>query len=136
MLFLHNENSHHTMSNHSSEHMHVSIEVPVSEKVPSIEGMVTQDLSGSWLLKIQTENFTFTPEKIGSKEVSYNEGHAHLFMNGKKINRLYGHYYNLDYLKEGKYEIKVTLHANNHELLTHEGKELAFHQVIEVSASK
>lgn len=96
---------------HSS---HVVVEIPEGYEIPSVNIRVTQDLSGAWLLKLETNHFTFAPEKVGENEPSFNEGHAHLYINGKKINRLYGPYYNLGSLQTGMNEIEVTLNSNNH----------------------
>jgi len=93
---------------------------------------VRQDYSGSWYVRIDTEHFTFAPEKVGLDETNYNEGHAHLYLNGKRMNRMYGQYYNLGELKKGTYNILVTLNANNHGLYTYEGKPIIFEETIEV----
>lgn len=132
MLYFHNQSGHTTASGHSAIHNQEAIEIPETYTVPTITGSVMKDLSGTWLLEIQTEHFNFTPKKIGSENISYNEGHAHLYVNGNKINRIYGNYYNLDYLKPGTYHIKVTLNGNNHGVFTHNGKEIAFTQTLNI----
>jgi hypothetical protein len=43
------------------------------------------------------------------------EGHAHLYIDGKKITRLYGEWYFIPSLKPGTHTIRVTLNANTHE---------------------
>lgn len=134
MLYLHNQSGH-AGTGHLTVHTQ-PYEVPKIKQVPSIKGSVIQDQSGSWLLRIQTENFQFTPEKIGSTDINYKEGHAHLFINGEKINRIYGRYYNLDYLKPGTYEVKVTLNTNDHRFLTHNGEVVSFVQTIKVQKNK
>ncbi|RSD27864.1 hypothetical protein [Mesobacillus subterraneus] len=106
----------------SASHMqHDAVEIPDGYNVPSLDINVTQDLSGSWLLKVVTTNFAFAPEKAGMDTQSFNEGHAHIYVNGKKVNRLYGEFYNLDSLKKGKNEIIVTLNSNNHGALYYQG---------------
>ncbi|WP_084783126.1 hypothetical protein [Bacillus dakarensis] len=132
MLYLHNQSSHITGTNHLTAHAQ-PYEVPDTYPIPTINGSVIQDQSGSWLLKIKTENFQFTPEKIGSTDIKYNEGHAHLFINGKKVNRIYGQYYNLDYLKPGTYEVKVTLNTNDHRFLSINGEIVSFTETIKVA---
>jgi hypothetical protein len=132
MLYFHNQNSHYQASEHESHHGHKMVNIPAGIQAPSIDGKVEQDLSGSWLLKIETEHFTFAPEKAGADQVSYDEGHAHLYLDGEKVNRLYGNYYNLGELKEGTHEIKVTLNANNHDILAVGGQEIAYKETFEV----
>ncbi|WP_102348712.1 hypothetical protein [Bacillus sp. Marseille-P3661] len=132
MLYFHNQNSHFSSVTHLNNH-HPALILPKSETTPTITASVIQDRSGTWLLKIETSHFKFTPEKIGTEDITYNEGHAHLFINGEKINRIYGNYYNIDNLKPGKNHIKVTLNGNNHGVFTtHDGKEIAYNQIIDV----
>ncbi|WP_078551449.1 hypothetical protein [Bacillus alkalicellulosilyticus] len=126
VLYFYNESRHH----HSSSHEHHSstherIIIHDDAQPPSITGWVQQDASHSWYIKINTEHFQFTPEKTGSDDVSFNEGHAHLYINGEMMNRLYGEYYNLGYLEPGHYVVAVTLHANNHSSLVYDDKEIA-----------
>ncbi|WP_226038509.1 hypothetical protein [Aquibacillus saliphilus] len=121
-LYFINQNPHSHSANSENTHDHIII--PESYPIPSIKVLVTQDHSDTWLLKIKTNNFQFAPEKVGVNLPSYNEGHAHLYINEKKINRLYGKYYNLGTLKEGQNKIKVSLHSNNHGALVHSGEKI------------
>lgn len=90
MLYYHQLNSHTAASNTHIIHHQQLVEIPSTYPIPKITGSVTQDRTGSWLLEIQTTNFRFAPENIGSTSIAFNEGHAHLYINGKKINRIYG----------------------------------------------
>lgn len=133
MLYFHNQYGHNHSAIEASGHLHTRLNIPDGKVVPAISGSVKQDHSGAWLLSIRTDHFAFTPEKAGTDDVGFHEGHAHLYVNGEKINRLYGQYYNLDYFEKGTYTIKVTLHANDHSLLTYKGEEIAFEEIIEVN---
>jgi TM2 domain-containing membrane protein YozV len=81
-------------------------------KIPQIKAEALQDLHGGWNLHIITENFQFTPEKFLMADVQ-GEGHAHLYINGKKIGRIYSPWYHLQ-LSEGKNTIKISLNTNSH----------------------
>jgi hypothetical protein len=119
-----NQNEHnHSTANASKNHTdHDYVEIPEGYHVPAVNMSVTQDQSGTWLLKVEANHFAFAPEKAGMKSPSYNEGHAHVYINGIKINRLYGEYYNLGTLPKGKNEIIVTLNSNNHGVLVYKGQ--------------
>ncbi|MFT4412821.1 hypothetical protein ACLM5H_03075 [Fredinandcohnia humi] len=132
MLYLHNLSGHSGTMNHALAHQTNQILIPDNVTAPSITGSVSKDLSGTWLLEIETNHFTFEPEKVGTQDISYNEGHAHIYLDGIKVNRLYGNYYNLDNLSPGKHEIKVTLNGNNHGVFVLAGKEIAYTETIEV----
>lgn len=129
-----NQNTHNHSAADTLQHdmSHGYVEIPAGYEIPSVKTAVIRDLSGSWLLKVETDHFTFAPEKAGMSEPSYNEGHAHIYINGKKINRLYGSYYHLGSLSKGKNEIKVTLNSNNHGVLTYRGRPIQSVETIKV----
>ncbi|WP_079506074.1 hypothetical protein [Mesobacillus jeotgali] len=133
MIYFHIQNGHFQAADDEEEHHHGIIAVPNGTAAPSIDGEVMEDSSGSWLLKIKTTNFTFTPEKAGKEEINYNEGHAHIYLDGKKINRLYGNYYNLGELESGIHEVKVTVNANDHRVFSVMGEEISFKERFEVN---
>lgn len=124
-----NEHLHSTNSQHMT---HDVVRIPNEYTPPSVKIHVNQDNSGTWFLKIDTDNFTFAPEKVGLSEPSYTEGHAHLYVNGEKINRLYGEYYNLGELRSGSNQIKVSLHSNNHGALMFKDSMISDQTVVEV----
>lgn len=128
-FFYFTSNNEHNPS--SGNHMqHDLVEIPDGYDIPALEISVTEDLSGTWLLTVDTTDFTFEPKKVGSDTPSYNEGHAHIYVNGEKINRLYGPFYNLDTLKKGENEIMVTLNSNNHGVLAYRGKPISSRVVV------
>jgi hypothetical protein len=82
---------------------------------------VTQDELQGWNIQINTTNFTFTPQKFGQPHV-VGEGHAHLYLDGEKIARVYGPWYHLSGLLPGTHILKVTLNANTHDEYVYEDK--------------
>ncbi len=130
MLYFHQQSSHFSNdahAGHKGQHDGLEISSNSGVNIPKIDGWVKQDEMGNWMLKIDTKNFSFTPEKLGSDEQRINEGHAHLYINGEKKNRIYGQYYDLGALEPGGYKVKVTLNTNNHKVLMYNGKEIAYH---------
>ena len=92
-------------------HHEKTIEAPVDMSVGVVATL--DELSGV-NLKITTTGFTFTPENAGGEHVP-GEGHAHVYVDGVKINRVYGSYYHLSGLDPGERSIRITLNANSHE---------------------
>jgi uncharacterized membrane protein YphA (DoxX/SURF4 family) len=82
------------------------------ELIPEVMLHAFQDVNGGWNLHLMTKNFKFTPENSGKSDVP-GEGHAHLFLNGKKIARIYGNWFHTS-LPKGKNTIKVNLTTNSH----------------------
>jgi len=96
-------------------HPHGIVEIDYIYPIPEISIEAIKDEKGGFNILVTTNNYTFTPEKINQEPVA-NEGHAHVFVNGKKINRLYGEWYYLseDKFVDGDNVIEVTLNANEH----------------------
>ena len=101
---------------------HKKIEVPQNQPQPTVKLSVTKDALRGWNLQIATTNFRSAPEKIATKSTATNEGHAHLYINGKKVTRLYGNWYYINNLKQGRNQIKVTLNTNSHADIMVNGK--------------
>ena len=72
-------------------------------------------------LFLELENFRFAPEEV-NKTSKINEGHAHLYLNSKKLTRLYAASYFMDELPKGNLEIRVALNTNMHEDLSCTGR--------------
>lgn len=83
--------------------------------MPSVTHLVFPDAMDGFNIQILTENFTFTPSAING-EVMQNEGHAHLYVNGEKIQRVYGNWVHLpsSLLVSGANAVTITLNANDH----------------------
>lgn len=82
----------------------------------------TKDANGGWNLHLMTENFTFTPENAG-KEDGALQGHAHLYVNGKKFGRIYSNWFHVA-LPKGTNKVKVTLNSNTHKDYFYHGKQV------------
>ncbi len=76
------------MGSGHGEHKHGKMEVPQGQAVPTVDVVVRKDIKKGWNLEAQVTNFKFAPEKV-NQAAEVGEGHAHLFVNGKKITRLY-----------------------------------------------
>ena len=84
-----------------------------AETAPSVKVLADADQKGGWNITLVTENFTFTPQVVGEADVE-GTGHAHIWVDGVKVGRVYGNNYYLGAQGEGDHEIKVTLNTNQH----------------------
>jgi hypothetical protein len=100
---------------------HGAAEVGNAPNPPTVKVTVHPDAKAGWNLQVQTQNFRWAPERASTAHVA-GEGHAHLYIDGKKITRLYGEWYFLPSLRPGSHTIRVTLNANTHEDYTVGGK--------------
>lgn len=94
---------------------HSMIEVDQNLPIASISIEALKDEKDGYNLHLTTENYLFTPEKVNGESI-HGQGHAHLYVNGVKISRLYGDWFNISssVLQDGENLIEVTLNANNH----------------------
>lgn len=111
-----------SQSKQMSEHGHQMLEFTPAEPIPSLDIQLTADEMDGYNLHLNIEDFTFTPEKINQENVNA-EGHAHLYINGQKIKRLYAPWEHLTgtLFSQGENVIRVTLNANDHSVWAHNG---------------
>ena len=127
---------HHRSGSHAHHGMHhgdpsSGIEVPEHASVPGVELGVTPDPLSGWTVETTVTDFSFTPEAAGA-ESRFGEGHAHLYVNGEKVARVYGKVYHLPELEPGVNRIRLTLNGNDHSPYTNDGEEIAAEITFEV----
>ena len=109
---------------HSQSHAHGDLRnVPDGHAVPTVKLEAARDASDGYNLHLMVENFTFSPARTGQHSAAV-EGHAHLYVNGVKIGRVYGTWVHVPakLLKPGHNDIRVSLNDNQHGAWAHEGK--------------
>lgn len=116
-------------------HSHSRVEIPVGQPVPTVTLNLQPDAKQGWNLNVVVTNFQFAPERVNQTS-TLTEGHAHLYVNGKKVARLYGSWYYLESLAPGKNTITVTLNTNQHEDLVYQGKVIQASKEVTVSPAR
>ena len=94
-------------------HLGKPVSVPPGPGAPTLKITVHRDPEAGWNLHVMTTAFRFAPENASKAHVA-GEGHAHVYVNGAKVSRLYGPWLHLGKLPAGKAEVKVTLNTNDH----------------------
>jgi hypothetical protein len=102
-----------------------------AEDAPSLAIRVTPDPMSGHNLFVETEGFAFAPQNA-SGEHQPGEGHAHVYVNGTKIGRLYGPWLHLPDLPTGAVRVEVTLNANDHRPLAVNGAPITAREVLTV----
>ena len=92
---------------------------------------VTPDGPGAINLHIVPDGMTFAPQSVNQPHVP-GQGHAHVYVNGVKEARVYGKWLHLTGLPSGPATLRVTLNANSHEQLAHNGQPLEVVQEITI----
>lgn len=94
-----------------------------ADTAPVVDLQVIPLDDGSYNVRVQTLNFMFAPHHVGMEPVA-GEGHAHLYVDGEKVARVYGEWHHLESLPEDADMISVGLFANNHQPLAVDGTEI------------
>ncbi|WP_444921007.1 hypothetical protein ACJJID_00375 [Microbulbifer sp. CnH-101-G] len=104
---------------------HPVIEIPVHMAAPRIELDISRDRMSGFNLHIAYDRFELeSPRYASEKPQRFLEGHAHLYINGEKVQRLYAADVHLPekLLKPGFNQITVTLNAHDHSTWSRGGK--------------
>lgn len=107
------------------------LSMPAGPSAPTLKMMVMPDLATGWNLHIMATNFRFAPENASRGHVA-GEGHAHIYVDGKKIARHYAPWMHIADLEPGEHVIAVTLNTNDHRELGVDGKALRVEQTVTV----
>lgn len=106
---------------HDDGHSHGGVDVGQWDAVPTLAITADADAVSGVNVQLETTEFTFAPEHASEESVE-GEGHAHIYVDGEKLNRVYGDWYHLAGLEPGEHEIRVELSANDHSTLELDGE--------------
>ncbi len=111
----HSDPSHHGGAHaEAAAHDHSkTISLPAGPDAPGLEIDLIKDPMAGWNLHVQPQNFRFAPQNASSDDRP-GEGHAHVYINGAKLARLYGNWMHIPELPKGEVEVEVSLNANSH----------------------
>lgn len=104
-------------------HAHAPTDVSKWPAIPSVTIEALPDALSGYNVHIVPVNFTFVPEKVNTA-VTVNEGHAHIFIDGVKLGRVYSNWIHVPreaFKTLGTHEVVITLNAHDHSDLTHNG---------------
>jgi hypothetical protein len=117
----HAHTGHNDHASQSTGHAHdAPLSLPDDGTAPQLEISVVKDLMSGWNLHVSTQSFRFAPENASTPDIA-GEGHAHVYVDGVKIARLYGPWMHLSALPQGNPTIKVVLNSNDHRPLSVDG---------------
>lgn len=123
-----------TRAEHDGDHDE-TVDVSDLDPTPSVTVEVTEDPTSGWNLHAEVEGHEFAPESASTEAVD-GEGHAHIYVDGEKLTRLYGEWYFLGDLEPGEREVRVELSANDHSPLAVDGAVVDDTVTIEVAGEE
>lgn len=107
---------------HNSHHHHGVLNL-TGNNLPTLDVKIHPDPKRGWNVELVTSNFKFAPQSASTAH-KLGEGHGHLYVNDKKLGRVYSNWVYLGTLPHGENKITVSLNANDHNDLAVNGKPL------------
>ena len=110
-------------ADHSGEHGHdgAAAETFVSDDPVSVSITAEVDAQGSVDVAIAAEGMRFAPELVDQAHTA-GAGHAHIYVDGVKLSRVFESSYHIESLPPGDHEIRVSLNTNDHRDLVYNGR--------------
>lgn len=102
-------------------HQHKSREIGPDTPIPKIELTVFRDVMDGVNVHIEVANYVLNAPDLANKslisEEGFLQGHAHVFVNGTKRQRLYGKDIHIpkSWLKDGVNQVAISLNSHQHE---------------------
>lgn len=113
----------------------ITIHEVAREVAPNVNLEVQKDPTGGFNVRVLTSNFVWRPE-MASKQHVVGEGHAHVYLDGRKIMRIYSEWFHLNTYqfatKAGEQLVSIEFVGNDHAPYTIQGTPLGSEQVINV----
>jgi len=112
---------------------HGTVAVPAGSQIPHIEALLVEDSMDGYNLLLHLTHFELVPPLAGATASKVRndghtvlQGHLHLYINGKKVMRLYAPAVHLPetLLKDGMNSITVSVNNHQHETYTWQDKEI------------
>ena len=109
------------------QHYHAPKNLPDIVLTPRLKISISEDDISGYNLHLATQYFQLeSPNQQGSAPDNIVEGHGRLYINGTKIQRIYGNDVHIPgkYIHKGVNQISVTLNGHDHRAWRKDGKEI------------
>jgi hypothetical protein len=105
------------------------------ELAPKATLEIEKDPTGGFNVQVVTTNFIWRPELASMKHVP-GEGHAHVFLDGRKIMRIYSQWFHLNTYqfstRAGEQLLSIEFVGNDHAPYTIQGLPVGTEQIVDV----
>ena len=109
------------------------------DAAPTASLEIKKDPTGGFNVRVVTTNFTWRPEMASMKYVP-GEGHAHVFLDGRKIMRIYNEWFHLNTYqfatKAGEQLLSIEFVGNDHAPYTIQGVPIGDQKIVDVPADE
>ena len=113
----------------------ISVHEITQETAPKATLDVQKDPTGGFNVQVVTSNFVWRPEMASMKHVP-GEGHAHVYLDGRKIMRIYNEWFHLNTFqfstRAGEQLLSIEFVGNDHSPYTVQGLPVGAEQIVDV----
>jgi len=106
---------------------------------PQVSLEIKKDPTGGFNVHVVTSNFVWRPEMASMQHVP-GEGHAHVYLDGRKIMRIYNEWFHLNTYqfstKPGEQLLSIEFVGNDHAPYTIQGLPVGAEQVVDVPSDE
>lgn len=117
----------------------VSVHEITQEASPQATLEIQKDPTGGFNVRVVTTNFLWRPEMASMQHV-LGQGHAHVFLDGRKIMRIYNEWFHLNTYqfatKAGEQLLSIEFVGNDHAPYTIQGLPVGVQQIVDVPSDE
>jgi len=117
----------------------ISVHEISQEVAPEATLEIEKDPTGGFNVQVKTTNFLWRPEMASMQHVP-GEGHAHVYLDGRKIMRIYNEWFHLNTYqfstRSGEQLLSIEFVGNDHAPYTIEGLPVGVEQVVDVASDE
>ena len=124
---------------HAQANSAASVHEIVQEAAPQATLVIQKDPTGGFNVQVVTANFVWRPEMASMQHIP-GEGHAHVYLDGRKIMRIYNEWFHLNTFqfstKPGEQLLSIEFVGNDHAPYTIQGLPVGAEQVVDVPSDE
>ena len=124
---------------HAQANSAASVHEIVQEAAPQATLAIQKDPTGGFNVQVVTANFVWRPEMASMQHIP-GEGHAHVYLDGRKIMRIYNEWFHLNTFqfstKPGEQLLSIEFVGNDHAPYTIQGLPLGAQQLVDVPSDE
>ena len=124
---------------HAQANSAASVHEIVQEAAPQATLVIQKDPTGGFNVQVVTANFVWRPEMASMQHIP-GEGHAHVYLDGRKIMRIYNEWFHLNTFqfstKPGEQLLSIEFVGNDHAPYTIQGLPVGVEQIVDVPSDE
>jgi len=117
----------------------ISVHEIAQDAAPQASLEIQKDPTGGFNVQVKTTNFVWRPEMASMQHVP-GEGHAHVYLDGRKIMRIYNEWFHLNTYqfstRSGGQLLSIEFVGNDHAPYTIQGLPVGVEQIVDVPSDE